>query len=191
MAEQRIARRIRRRMACELKADGRQQRAIVIDLSHTGLFVQTSARLSPGTQVELLLQFEGDREPLLLRAAVARQKAVPSNLTSVAQGGIGLRIVDAPRAYYELVGETAAPVPAAAPTIPPASSPRPPMPAADPKTAPEAPPSSPPRFRVRVKQSDGPRSRILDIAAETAERASAAALAQVGAGWEALGAERV
>lgn len=186
MAEHRVAKRIRRRMACELKADGRQQRAIVIDLSATGLFVQTSARLSPGAQVELWLQSEDLREPILLRAAVARQKAVPSNLTSVAQGGIGLRIVDAPRAYYELLGETGPPSPAT--TAPAAAR------ATAPKTTP-APPSPPPpslpRFRVRVKQSDGPRSRILDIVAETAERACAAALAQVGAGWEALGAERV
>jgi hypothetical protein len=90
-------------MACELKADGREQRAIVIDYSRTGLFVQTSARLSPGTQVELWIQSEEQREPMLLRAAVARQKAVPSNLTSVAQGGVGLRILDAPRAA-DLVG---------------------------------------------------------------------------------------
>lgn len=185
MAEQRIAKRIRRRMPCELRAEGRQQRAIVIDLSRTGLFVQTSARLSPGAQVELWLQFEDDREPLLLRAAVARQKAVPSNLTSVAQGGIGLRIVDAPRAYFELLGEKGPPAPGAeAPAAPVARASTPPA-----ASAPA--PSSLPRFRVRVKQSDGPRSRILDIVAETAERASAAALAQVGAGWEALGAERV
>lgn len=161
-------------MACELKAEGRGQRAIVIDFSRTGLFVQTSARLSPGAQVELWLQFEDQREPIMLRAAVARQKAVPSNLTSVAQGGIGLRIVDAPRAYYELCGEEPAPAPAPRPA-----------------SAETAPAPALPRFRVRVKQSDGPRSRILDIVAETAERACAAALAQVGAGWEALGAERV
>jgi hypothetical protein len=174
-------------MACELKADGRQQRAIVIDLSTTGLFVQTSARLSPGAQVELWLQFEDLREPILLRAAVARQKAVPSNLTSVAQGGIGLRIVDAPRAYYDLLGEPGPPAPGAttAPAMPPAAA-RAPAPKAAPPPAPSLP-----RFRVRVKQSDGPRSRILDIVAETAERACAAALKQVGAGWEALGAERV
>jgi hypothetical protein len=185
MAEHRVAKRIRRRMACELKAEGRQQRAIVLDLSRTGLFVQTSARLAPGAQVELWLQFEDQREPILLRAAVARQKAVPSNLTSVAQGGVGLRIVDAPRAYYELLGETGPP-PAA--TTGPASKPAAPAPV-EAKAA--APAPALPRFRVRVKQSDGPRSRILDIVAETAERAVAAALAQVGKGWEALGAERV
>lgn len=183
MAEHRVAKRVRRRMPCEIKAEGRQQRAIVIDFSRTGLFVQTSARLSPGTPVELWIQFEDQREPILLRASVARQKAVPSNLTSVAQGGIGLRILDAPPSFYALLGE--------APPLP-----RPAKKAADVvpgHTGPgrAAEPPALPRFRVRIKQSDGPRSRILDIVAETAERACASALAQAGAGWEALGAERV
>jgi hypothetical protein len=169
-------------MACEIKADGRQQRAIVLDLSRSGLFVQTSARLSPGSTVELWLPCEERSEPIILRAAVARQKAVPSNLTSVAQGGVGLRILDAPRAYYEMIGESP-PLPGRvgrAPAQAPAAEAAPPPPRA----------AERPRFRVRVKQSDGPRSRILDVFEETAERACAAALAQMGAGWEALGAER-
>lgn len=183
MAENRVAKRIRRRLACEIKADGRQQRAIVLDLSRTGLFVQTSARLTPGTTVELWLQFESHPEPVMVRAAVARQKAVPSNLTSVAQGGVGLRILDAPRKYYDLIGETP-PLPRNGGAPGPAPAPA----AAAPPATPEAPART--RFRVRVKQSDGPRSRILDIFEDTAERACAAALAQLGAGWEALDAER-
>lgn len=165
-------------MACEIETDGRQQRAIVLDLSRTGLFVQTSARLAPGTTVEVRLAAEERREPILVRATVARQKAVPSNLTSVAQGGVGLQILDAPRAYYELIGE------------------RPPLPgraageATPGSTETAAPPDGRPLFRVRVKQSDGPRSRILEVFEESAERACAAALAQVGTGWEALGAEQ-
>jgi Tfp pilus assembly protein PilZ len=180
MGEQRVARRFRRRTACELRADGREQRAIVLDVSRTGLFVQTSARLSPGSQVEVLVQFEGQPEPMLLRARVARQKAVPSNLTSVAQGGIGLRLVEAPPSFYRMIGEQDG-----GPTTPPRPAQAPP-----PKAA-QAAAAALPRFRVRVKQTDGPRSRILDIMAETAERARAAALAEVGAGWEALGAEQV
>lgn len=183
MGEHRAAKRFRRRTACELRADGREQRAIVLDVSLSGLFIQTSARLAPGTVVEVLVQFEGLSEPMLLRAQVARQKAVPSNLTSVAQGGIGLRILDAPRSFYQMIGEQDG------------GSTEPPRPAARAAKAAEAPAPvvqpALPRFRVRVKQTDGPRSRILDIVAETAERARAAALAQVGAGWEALGAEPV
>lgn len=195
MPEQRVAKRIRRRMPCELKAAGRQQRAIVLDCSRTGLFVQTSARLKPGSSVEVWLQAEGQREPMMLRASVARQKAVPSNLTSVAQGGIGLRILDAPRSYYELLGESPPAPRGNGTTVPGATAPgvrRAPSPSPTPRAAaPAAGAPVAPRYRVRVKQSDGPRSRILDIVAESAERACAAALAQLGAGWEALGAERL
>jgi hypothetical protein len=167
-------------MFCEIVYDGRAQNAIVLDVSRTGLFVQTAARLAPGTEIDLDVRLEASAEPIRLRAAVARQKAVPAQLTGVAQGGVGLRILEAPRAYYDAIGEPA------------------PWRLAKPRSAPEPAPSPPPapapraepRFRVRVKQSDGPRSRVLDIVAETAERACALALKQVGAGWEAIGAER-
>lgn len=177
MPDQRRSKRFRRRMACEIDIEGRPQRAIVLDVSRTGLFVQITARLLPGTMVELRLRVAETSEPIALRARVARHKSVPANLTSVAQGGVGLRIVDAPAAFYEVLGVSGdtptAGSPAAFTTAPP--------------DAPAVPPS--PRFRVRVKQTDGPRSRILDIAAATAESARTAALAEVGRGWEALGAE--
>lgn len=176
MAQKRAARRFRRRMACELIAEGRPQRAIVLDVSSSGMFVQTSTRLLPGTPVELQLRFEPNDAPITIRARVVRHRSVPANLTSVAQGGIGLRILDAPPSFYEnLRGQDAdgAPVrPAAASAVP-------------------APPPKSPRFRVRVKQTDGPRSRMLDVAAETADAARAMALAQVGSGWEALAAEPI
>jgi hypothetical protein len=166
-------------MFCEILHEGRAQRAIVLDVSRTGLFVQTAARLAPGTEVELQLRLEANAEPIRLRATVARQKAVPAQLTQVAHGGVGLRILEAPREYFHAIGEPA-PWPAAAPgRSAPAN-------AAAATLAPEVKP----RFRVRVKQREGPRSRILDIAAETPERACALALVAVGPGWEALGADR-
>lgn len=180
MAQNRTAKRFRRRMACELIADGRPQRAIVLDVSSTGMFVQTSTRLVPGTRVELQLRFETNDEPIAIRARVVRHRSVPANLTSVAQGGIGLRIVEAPPSFYEsLRGRDDDATNARNPAGPAALQPAP------------APAPSGPRFRVRVKQSDGPRSRMLDVAAETADAARAMALAQLGSGWEALGAEPV
>jgi hypothetical protein len=168
--ENKRARRIRYRMACEIQADGRTQRAIVLDFSRTGLFVQTSARLAPGTSVEVLIQVDAGSQPIRVRARVARQKAVPSNLTSVAQGGVGLQVLEAPPSYYAALeqhaGEASGPIP------PPT-----PVPAARSRVNEE-------RYRVRVKQTDGPRSRILDIRAESLERARARALAEVGKGWE-------
>ncbi|HTY18157.1 MAG TPA: PilZ domain-containing protein [Myxococcota bacterium] len=173
----RASRRQKRRMFCEIVHEGRAQRAIVLDVSRSGLFVQTSARFAPGTEIELLLRLDANAEPIRLRTAVARQKAVPAQLTQVAHGGVGLRILEAPREYYHAIGEA------------------PPWPSARGRPAREAAATTPtaqpkPRFRVRVKQREGPRSRILDIAAETPERACALALVAVGPGWEALGADR-
>ncbi len=178
MGQRRAAKRFRRRMACELIADGRPQRAIVLDVSSTGMFVQTSTRLVPGTPVDLQLRFEANDEPIAIRARVVRHRAVPANLTSIAQGGIGLRIVDAPPSFYErLRGQDDDAATERNPAGPVARRPAP------------APAPSGPRFRVRVKQTDGPRSRIVDVAAETADAARAMALAELGSGWEALGAD--
>jgi hypothetical protein len=159
-------------MPCEIRADGRQQRAIVLDFSRSGLFVQTSARLAPGTTVELEIQLDSTSPAVRVRARVARQKAVPSNLTSVAQGGVGLRILEAPPAYYAALDQHASDEDDAAATPPPREAPAPP------------PRRAAPRFKVRVKQTDGPRSRILDIEADDADGARARALAEVGKGWE-------
>ncbi len=178
MGQRRAARRFRRRMACELIADGRPQRAIALDVSSTGMFVQTSTRLLPGTPVELQLRFEPNAEPMVIRARVVRHRSVPANLTSIAQGGIGVRILEAPPAFYEsLRGQDDGATNARNTTGPAAVQPAP---------APRGP-----RFRVRMKQTDGPRSRMLDVAAETADAACTMALAQLGSGWEALGAEPV
>jgi hypothetical protein len=195
-------------MACEIQAEGHGHRALVLDISRTGLFVQTSVRLAPGTIVDVTLQVGSDGPPIALRARVARQKAVPSNLTVVAQGGVGLRILDAPPSYYATLQEQAgAADPAAGPgrvslDVAAAGSA-----ATGTRTAsrpiagvqatrngqPAAPAragtASLPRVRVRMKQTDGPRSRVLEVEAEDSARARAKALGTLGQGWEALAAE--
>ena len=182
MAEGRVAKRHRWRLPCEVVSEGRSQRAIVLDLSETGLFVQTGTRLPPGAEVEVLVRLAESVEPIRLRAQVARNKQVPPQLTSVARGGVGLRILDAPPAYYQQIdaldgaGKKRSPADAApAPTPTPAPAP--------------APAPAKLRFRVRVKQNDGPRSRSLEIVAASADEARARALADVGSGWEAVAAE--
>lgn len=177
MSDQRIAKRHKWRLACEVVSDGRSQRAIVLDLSKSGIFVQTGTRLPPGSEVEVRLLLTDTSEPILLRASVARNKQVPPQLTSVARGGVGLRILDAPAAYYDTIaslegGDSLRQ--ASAPAAPPA-----------------APEPARTRFRVRVKQSDGPRSRSVEILPESPDEARARALAQVGAGWEAVTADSI
>jgi Tfp pilus assembly protein PilZ len=180
VADGRVAKRHKWRLPCEIVSEGRSQRAIVLDLSESGLFVQTGTRLPPGVEVEVRVRLADSAETVLLRAQVARNKQVPPQLTSVARGGVGLRILDAPLAYYEQVnaldnvaGDGVRPVGAAAPVAAPSP----------------APPQN--RFRVRVKQSDGPRSRSLEILANSADEARTRALSDAGVGWEAVAVEAI
>jgi hypothetical protein len=151
-------------MACEILYEGRRQSAIVIDVSRTGLFVQSGTRLPPGTPVEVELALGPEGERIHLRARVARQKAVPHQFTPVAKGGIGLRIVEAPPAYYEAVESGLG-------------------------RALEPPPPARPRFRVRVKHSGSPRSRLLEVDADSADEARTRALSSLKGDWEALAVE--
>jgi Tfp pilus assembly protein PilZ len=183
VSEPRVAKRHKWRLACEVVCEGRSQRAIVIDLSQTGVFVQTGTRLPPGANVDVRLMLTDAAEPILLRAKVARNKQVPPQLTSVARGGVGLKIVDAPNAYYETIASLEG-GDSRRQTGAPAASPAAPAPPAAPKPAGT-------RFRVRVKQSDGPRSRSVEVLADSPDEARARVLAEVGAGWEAVAADSI
>lgn len=174
--EGRVAKRHRWRLPCEVLFEGSSARGFVLDLSATGLFVQTSARLRPGATVEVRLQIANLPEPLLLHARVARTKQVPTQLTTVARGGAGLRLRDIPKQYLEAIQKLDDGAGLRGANAPKASAP----------AAVERP-----RFRVRVKQCDGPRSRSIELYADHAEQARAFALREVGRGWEAVNAERL
>ena len=177
MSDPRVAKRHKWRLACEVVSDGRSQRAIVIDISRTGVFVQTGTRLPPGAEVAVRLLLTDATEPILIRAKVARNKQVPPQLTSVARGGVGLRILDAPQAYYETIASLEGGDSRRQPSVTVAT--------------PAAPEPARTRFRVRVKQSDGQRSRSVEILAESPDEARTRALAEVGAGWEAIAADSI
>jgi hypothetical protein len=102
--ERRSEQRIKRRLSCELFADGHRYQGIVVDLSASGLFLQTDAALDPGTRVDVLLK--GSRFPeVIVRAVVARRRLTPTLLASIIHRGVGLRIVEAPEAYFEALRE--------------------------------------------------------------------------------------
>jgi hypothetical protein len=185
----RRAERIKRRITCELLLAGRSYRGIVLDLSATGIFVQTEATPGPGERMRIRFhtatgeEFEAD-------AAVARRQVVPRELAGVVRGGLGLRVERPPEAYFRLIGmegtvekprglgmetQIVQNRPAAA-----RRAPEPPKPAPAPAL---------PEFRVRVKQTDGPRSRTLKLAAADAADARRRALRELGAGWEVLSVE--
>jgi Tfp pilus assembly protein PilZ len=101
--DKRAAPRHKRRITCELRYDGRKASGIVLDLSASGLFVQTSARPEPGSIVHLLLEARGDSAALDLRVRVARQRRTEPRLAALVPPGLGLQILDAPNAYFELI----------------------------------------------------------------------------------------
>jgi PilZ domain len=178
----RPAERIKRRITCELLLDGRRYRGIVLDVSATGIFVQTEATPGPGSSIRVRFHAAGGEE-FEVAAAVARRRVAPPQLATVVRGGLGLRLLQPPPAYFEMTG-IAAPVAgrAAAARKGPASG------AAGAAKAPAPKPAPDPdlEFRVRVKQTDGPRSRSLKIRAASPDAARRAALRQLGRGWEIL-----
>jgi PilZ domain len=208
--------RIKRRTTCELAVDGRRYRGIVLDLSETGVFVQTEATPTPGAPLQLRFH-AGDGTSFEVEASVARRQVAPPQLAGVVRGGLGLRVHTPPPAYFELLGQDeaqaanrsearaaaaarrAASPPLEAGAAAPAqrsvarttvrSSMRPASPAPAPAPAPPPAPVGDP-FRVRVKQCAGPRSRTVEVCASTAEDAAKRALADLGRGWEVLRVER-
>jgi len=215
----RVLERSKRRITCRVHSEGRQHNGIVLDLSGSGLFIQTSARLSPGSRIDIDLSLP--TETARMHIEVVRRKQVPAQLLTVAQGGVGVRIISAPEAFYRFLqelqegerssetGEGAAaasvqpqahtparPSPASPPSAssppprptPPRAGP-PPPPAAPPAPAPKPPEPPKPRFRVRVCQTQGARSRVIDTEAVSADAAARSVLAQLGDEWKLLKVE--
>jgi Tfp pilus assembly protein PilZ len=80
---------------------------LVLDVSRTGLFVQTSAAAKAGDEVEVMLSRREPEDTIVLHAQVAWQRKVPPQLRSTVEGGLGLQICFAPEPYYYLLAEAA------------------------------------------------------------------------------------
>ena len=95
--------RFRKRLPCHIRVNQSSYSGIVLNLSRTGLFVQTAAIARPGGTIELELNGE-----IPLQAQVVWTRRAPRQLRSVSRGGIGVRIVGATESYYHLLAEAAA-----------------------------------------------------------------------------------
>jgi len=194
--------RTRKRLSCALTIEKRHYSGIVLDLSGSGLFIQTTAPAEPGTGLRVELAVPGQAEPLPIQARVARRKVVPPRLVTVAQGGLGVRIEQAPEAYYALIAEmqrTKLPSAEEKPAQPSRPPPRAKARGRLQRRALEAARRSlgaPPRpepsgcFRVRLGQVHGSRSRFLEVKADSEDEARERAVAEVGEGWKVLSCER-
>ncbi len=157
----------KRRIPCSLLMERGATGGIIIDVSPTGLFIQTTARPPAGIPVDVEISETDSTPAVKLRVRVARQKVVPPQLVAISGRGIGVEILDAPTEYYELVGAT------------PAGE-------WDEDVAPPLP-----SFRVKLALSGTPRSRILTIKSESNEAAKNAAVEQLGDDWEVVSVESV
>ena len=157
--------RFRKRLPCRFDPGTSASSALVLNVSRGGLFVQTSAQVRPGDRVRIELSPEARTRSIPIGAQVVWKRIVAPHLRSVASCGVGVRIQDAPVAYYEFVLGLGSEVAA------------------------QAPERSVPEFRVRVKQRVGPRSRSLVVRGADAAEACRRALAVSGTDWVVLEVE--
>ena len=202
----RIFERKRRQMPCTLTLDGRNHGGLILDVSPGGLYIQSSAKIKPGDQLEIQMTIPGVEGRHQLQVEVVRKVVVPAMLLKVARGGVGVRIINAPEAYYQFMDDLGVTADAGTSKIEQLENRRAKSAAAPPvaeaetetetetETEPEAeaePPAPQPQFRVRIKQSQGPRSRTVSVEADSEDDARSQALHAAGAGWIVLGAESV
>ncbi len=95
--------RFRKRIPCAFNAGGRSSSGLVLNVSRSGLFLQTSMPEDSGTVVDLELNPLEREKPIALTARVVWRRAVPAQLRTIVNGGIGMQIIRADEAYYGLL----------------------------------------------------------------------------------------
>ncbi len=85
-----------------MRIRGQNYRGVVTDLSARGLFIQTKTVADEDTEVQVRL-YDVDSDPIDLIARVARRRTSHRSLAALEMGGLGLRVVSAPEAYFELL----------------------------------------------------------------------------------------
>lgn len=92
------------RVPCHFRAGGEEGRGFVIDVSASGLFIQTVARLEVGLQIQVVLE-PYDAPAIDLSGVVARAPTPHRSATAVVRSGVGVRLDGAPEAYFKLLME--------------------------------------------------------------------------------------
>jgi PilZ domain len=181
LRERRGAPRFRCRLRCALRAGRRSDDGQVLDVSLSGLLVQTALAFGQGDHVEV--EIEGG----------VRIKALAWHSRRVRREGeqsfrVGMMLSEVGPEYEAFVARIAG----ARPGPRPQARQQPKAPEAQPAREASRPtrplPPMPTRrsswWRLRIKQVDGPRTRVVTLSAESKEQAIAQSLAELGEGWE-------
>ena len=164
--------RFKKRLPCKVKLGASEYAGMIVNLSRSGLFVQTGAVPGPGDVVEVALRAPLASPDLVLQSRVVWKKLVPHPLRHRLVGGIGLQIEHAPDSYYSLVAAVER-LYSQVPRTLRAHSVREDGP----------PPGARKRFRIDLQQIGGTRSRTLEVDAETEADARRSALDLAGPDW--------
>jgi PilZ domain len=183
MRDRRGAIRYRCQLRCTLRRGTARHDATVLDLSSSGLSIRTTLDLAQGDEVDLLIEPDVQFQAIAWRTARTRNGFV-----------VGMMLSHVCSEFEALVERHAARTPAArtAATATPATAE---PPAAENEVPPPTSAPPPPQSReelwwkLRVKDGDGNRTRVVAIVAASREDAIAGALAEIGGGWEILEAE--
>ncbi len=196
--------RTKMRIACTLYLEESRHSGMVLDVSASGLFVQTNASPAPGAPLRVELRVPELPEPIEMQATVARKRIVPAQLRALLNGGIGLQLENPPEEFFAMVAKLLARE-AAAPQTSEANkksettqasraahlAKRAAKRSRRAQRAEKRPPVKPKltSFRVRVSQVGGSRSRNLVIRASGEDEARRRAILDVGDGWKVLSCE--
>jgi Tfp pilus assembly protein PilZ len=77
----------------------------VLDVSKTGLFLETGATLRVGEQIIFSLSDENEQVEMPMQAKVVWQRQVPPLQRAVAEGRVGLEIRYAPNSYFDMLAD--------------------------------------------------------------------------------------
>jgi hypothetical protein len=158
--------RYRKRVPCRLEVGGGSHRGMVLNVSRSGLFVQTTAGASPGDAVHLDLSL-GDAD-LPVDARVIWRRVVAPHLRTVSTGGMGVQIQYASDAWYGFLAALAAGAPAEEAA---------PLAAQDDGRL---------SFRARLRLLGSPRTRTFVVSAADVKEARERARQLAGADWRVL-----
>lgn len=173
MREKRATPRHPLRSRCQLHRGRKKVDATLVDVSRSGLAIHVATELAQGEPVVITIPPDLRVDAIAWRTSRTRTGYVIGMMLSDLAPGYEAMLAGLERRASRPASRAAKPVAA------PATAP----------TEPERKPAAPyvgPWWRLRVKESDGPRTRVVMLAAPSRAAAIEQTVREVGAGWEVL-----